>query len=131
MVRLGETCLNQEVHTLFFWKSDYVVHLYLIVNLLITVSLPIHFSYFEPMTIRTWTFLTSMNDILFIKENPPFLFCWKYQLFTANSWLDSFINHQRLRCETVNINKISINLNYQPSRCDRIQIIICTICDIH
>ena len=41
------------------------------------------------------------------------------------------MNHQRLGCEIVNINKISINLNYHPSCCDRNQLFICAIHDIH
>ena len=57
-----------------FGKSVMLVHLYLIINLLISVSLLIHFSHFVPMDIRTWTFITNMNDILFIKENEPFFF---------------------------------------------------------
>ena len=87
-------------------------------------------------------FLTNMNDIFFwwiirmtsyaSKKTTLFL-CflrWKRQSFIANSWLDNYINHQRLRCETVNINKISINLNYHPSCCDRIQVLVCTVHDI-
>ena len=61
----------------------------------------------------------------------PFFLHWKWQSFIANSWLDSYMNHQRLGCEIVNINKISINLNYHPSCCDRNQLFVCAIHELH
>ena len=83
--------------------------------------------------LELWTFFNQYEWHLMHQRKRPFFLCflrWKRQSFIANSWLDNYINHQRLRCETVNINKISINLNYHPSCCDRIQVLICTIHDI-
>ena len=41
------------------------------------------------------------------------------------------MNHQRLGSKIVNINKISINLNYHPSCCDRNQLFVCAIHELH